>query len=182
MENIVPVKIRPHLIPFFYSEFEGVDAHNPTTKAKACKITKTSSLGFMLVTALRPTDTPAKPNKYYIYITFEDDLFDSKFYSVANGKNCFLEVPEFVNDQINNLLEDQFRIAFVYFVKGMLRSNPDLLVHEAISEFMVEYELDEYGFELESMRRILNRNSRFKLSRLQSKVTNRVFGYNKTVS
>ncbi|MFY0481446.1 hypothetical protein ACI6PS_02475 [Flavobacterium sp. PLA-1-15] len=175
--NIVPVKIRQHLIPFFLKEFEGVDGQYLNMKVKACKITAESSLGFMLLTSLQKTENPIKPDKYYVYITFSDTQTEAKIYKVEKGRNHFLRVPEEVNIKINNLIEDQFRIAFVFHTRGMLKASPDLLVRDAISEFMVEYELDESGFDLESLRRILNRGDKFKMSRLQNKISNRVFGY-----
>lgn len=175
--NIVPVKIRQHLIPFFLKEFEGIDGEYLNMKVKACKITTESSLGFMLLTSLQKSELPVKPDKYYVYITFSDSQPEAKLYKVEKGRNHFLKVPEHVNAKINNLIEDQFRIAFVFHTKGMLRAKPDLLVRDAISEFMVQYELDESGFDLESLRRILNRGDKFKMSRLQNKISNRVLNY-----
>lgn len=175
--SVVPVEIRKHLIPFFYKEFDGKEAFFLNKKVKACKINDKSSLGFMLLTALQKTDAPVKPTKYYVFITIEDCTAEAKLYGVEKGKNAFLKVPEFMCDRINNILEDQFRIAFQYHINGMLKANPKLLVKDAIQDFMVEYEMDEMGFELESMRRLLNRGSKVKLSRLQSKVSNRVLNY-----
>ena len=176
---VVPVKIRKHLIPFFYKEFEGKEAFYLNKKVKACKINDQSSMGFMLLTSLVKADIPSKPAKYFVYITIDSANMspEAKLYRIETGKNSFLKVPEHVCDRINNIFEDQFRIAFQYHTKGMLKGNPIFLVKDVISEFMVEYELDEMGFELESMRRLLNRGSDFKLSRLQSKVSNRVLNY-----
>ncbi len=174
MQNIVPLRIRKHLIPFFYKEFEGIDAVSLNMKVKACKINSKSSLGFMILTSLQKCDLPAKPTKYYVYITFSDNDLDAKLYKVEKGKNHFLKVPEHLNDKINDILEDQFRIAFQFMIKGMMIANPKILVRDAISEFMTEYEMDECGFNLESMRRLLNRGSNFKLARLQNKIANRI--------
>jgi hypothetical protein len=175
--NIVPVKIRQHLIPFFLKEFEGIDGEYLNMKVKACKITTESSLGFMILTSLEKVEKPVKPDKYYVYITFSDTQPEAKLYKVEKGRSHFLKVPEYVNTKINNLIEDQFRIAFVFHTRGMLRARPDLLVRDAIAEFMVEYELDEAGFNLESLRRILNRGDKCKMSRLQNKISNRALNY-----
>ena len=86
-------------------------------------------------------------------------------------------VPDYLNEKINEIFEDQFRLAFQYHTKGMLKANPDLLVKDAVSEFMIEYQMDEHGFNLESMRRLLNRGSDFKLKRFQNKISNRVLNY-----
>lgn len=174
--NVVPVKIRRHLIPFFYKEFKGIEALYLNKKVKACKIDDKSSLGFMILTAIKRTDLPVKPSKYYVYITY-DNRFESKIYAIEKSKTHWLKVPEEINERINSILEDQFRIAFIYMVKGMLVSNPDLKVKDAIAHFMIEYELDENGYDYESMRKLLNRGAAFKLSRLQSKIANRVMNY-----
>ena len=102
---------------------------------------------------------------------------DCDLYKVESGKNHFLYVPDHFNEKINNIFEDLFRIAFQYHTAGMLKANPNLLVQDAISSFMVEYEMDEYGFNIESVRRLLNRGAAKKLSRLQSKVSNRVLNF-----
>lgn len=127
----------------------------------------------MIRTALQKTDKPVKKANFYIHL--EIDNYDpvGKMYSNVNGKNHFLYVPEYQEKKVNEILEDLFRLAFVYSTKGMLKNNKELKVREAISEFMTEYELDNYGFELESIRRLLNRNSKYKLSRLQNQVSNR---------
>ena len=175
--NIVPLKLRSHLIPFFYKEFEGVNVNYAGKIVKACKINSSSSLGFMIKTSLQKCDLPLKCNKYYVYITFSDDKKDCELYNVEKGRNSFLFVPDYLNEKINEIFEDQFRLAFQYHTKGMLKANPDLLVKDAVSEFMIEYQMDEHGFNLESMRRLLNRGSDFKLKRFQNKISNRVLNY-----
>jgi hypothetical protein len=180
---LVPVKIRKHLIPFFYKEFAGIEAYYLGKQVKACKINMASSLGFMLRTTLEKAELPAKGDKFYLYFSMFDEEKDSKLYNCVSGKKNWLKVPDKVNDKINDILEDQFRIAFVYFVEGLLRANKflegadnEIRVRQAIEEFMLDYELDESGFELESMRRLLDRTkeSNHKMSRMQVKTTNRV--------
>ncbi|AGN89423.1 hypothetical protein LIT13_01245 [Flavobacterium psychrophilum] len=174
--NIVPVQIRPHLIPFFYKEFEGVEVNHLSKKVKACKVNSESALGFMIMLSLQKCKFPVKTTgKFYVYLEISPAIFsESKLFNIANGKNSFLEVPPYLNNKINEILEDIFRIAFQYQTRGMLKANPNLLVRDAIIEFMNEYQLDEYGFQVESIRRLLDRGQKNKLSRLQSKVANRV--------
>jgi len=176
---LVPVKIRKHLIPFFYKEFAGIEANYLGLNVKACQINMTSSVGFMIRTTLEKADVPVKGDKYYLYLSMFNKETDSKLYNCVSGEKSWLKVPESVNEKINNILEDQFRIAFVYFVDGMMRGNKELLVKDAIAEFMIQYELDENGFDLESMRRLYNRSkeNNHQMSRLQVKTSNRVKNY-----
>lgn len=179
MQQVVPVKIRKHLIPFFYKEFDGIESNYLGKHVKACQINMTSSVGFMIRITLEKADIPVKGDKYYLYLSMFNNEKDSKLYNCVSGKKSWLRVPESVNEKINNILEDQFRIAFVYFVDGMIRGNTQLLVKDAISEFMVQYELDENGFDLESLRRLYNRSkeNNHQMSRLQVKTSNRVKNY-----
>ena len=172
--DLVPLHIRPHLIPFLFKELEGSEVLHLNKKVKACKVSSRSNLGFMIRTALQKTDKPVKCGHYYVYLALDDDFVDGKLYNVVNGKNSFLHVPEYQEKKINEILEDLFRMAFVYSTKGMLKNNKSLLVRDAIAEFMTEYQMDDYGFDLESVRRLLDRNSKYKLSRLQNQVSNRV--------
>lgn len=182
--NIVPVQIRPHLIPFLYKEFEGIEVNHLNKKVKACKINPESSLGFMIMLSLQKCKLPVKTTgKYYVYLEIEPAIFsDSKLFNIAKGNNSFLEVPPALNNKINEILEDMFRIAFQYHTRGMLKANPNLQVRDAIAEFMTEYQLDEYGFNIESIRRLLDRGQKNKLSRLQHKGANRVLNYSKSMS
>lgn len=182
--NVVPVQIRPHLIPFFYKEFEGTEVNYLNQKVKACKINSKSTLGFMIMLSLQKTKLPIKTTgKYYVYLEISPAIFsEAKMFNIVNGSNSFLMVPPFLNNKINEILEDLFRIAFQYHTRGMLMGNPDLLVRDAIAAFMTEYQLDEYGFNIESIRRLLDRGQENKLKRLQSKVANRILDSEKSVS
>lgn len=176
-QNIVPVKLNSHLIPFFYKEFEGEEANYRGVKVKACKIAPESSLGFMIKTLLQKCEIPVKHSKFYVYISFNDSTRDCTLYNVESGKNNFLYVPEHLNKKLNTIFEDLFRLAFQYHTQGMLKNNPELYVRDAIESFMVEYKMDDYGFQLESIRKILNRGRKNKLSRLQKKVGNRFLNF-----
>lgn len=186
LQILFPVKIRKHLIPFFYKEFSGMEGNYLGKQVKACKINMTSSLGFLLRTTLEKADIPIRADKYYLYISMIDQDKEAKLYGCLSGKKSWLKVPDRINERVNDIFEDYFRIAFIYFVDGMLRANKfmsenerDIVATTAITEFMVDYELDENGFELESLRRLYNRGKEedHKISRLQVKTSNRVMNY-----
>ncbi len=183
-QSIIPVKVRSHLVPFFYEEFKGVEAHYLNKKIKACKISMTSSIGKMFRITLEKSGYPERIDKFNMYISISDDAnsYDkaaAKIYKYANGRYSFLKVPLSVANDINEILEDQFRIAFVNRVKGALQYNKNLKVQEVISDFMLEYNLDEFGYNLKSMHQLYNRSTKTNatMSRMQSKVSNRVLNY-----
>ena len=185
--SVVPVKIRPHLVPFFYKEFKGTEeAYYLNKKVKACKINIGSSLGKMFRMTLEKSGYPEKIEKFNMYISVNDTSggapeYSAEIYKYASGQYSFLKVPEKVAEDLNNVLEDQFRIAFVYSVKWALKYAPGAKVKDVISDFMIEYSLDDFGYKLESMRTLYDRSVRENatMSRLQSKASNRVLHYKK---
>jgi hypothetical protein len=85
----------------------------------------------------------------------------------------FLMVPLQVIENINDILEDHFRIAFQFHSRGMLKANSELTQEDVVSDFMAEYEMDNYGFKMDSMIKILQRGKNNKLSKLQKKTTHK---------
>jgi len=181
-QSIVPVKIRQHLIPFFYQEFKGKEAYYLNKKVKACKITMTSSIGKMFRITLEKSGYPQKIEKFNIYISVSENRnpkYTADIYKCVSGKHSFLKVPDKVAEDLNDVLEDQFRIAFVYTIKTAAKYAPGIKIKDLISDFMIEYKLDEFGYRLESLRTLYNRevSKDASMSRMQSKVSNRVLNY-----
>ncbi len=86
---IIPLKIRKHLVPFFFQEFEGVEACYLNKRVKAAKINNKSSLGYLILNTLEVAEIPIKPDKYFIYLTYSDSEIDGKLYSNYRRKNNF---------------------------------------------------------------------------------------------
>jgi|JI7StandDraft_1071085.scaffolds.fasta_scaffold05448_6 hypothetical protein len=167
--NIVPLELRPHLIPFLYKEFEGVEYQYLKEKVKVCKVDTRSTFGFTIITTLKKVDYPVKPNsKFYVYIGFNVDGITAKMYKLENYEDTFLMVPDCVKENINDILEDQFRMAFQFHSRGMMKADKTLKLKDVVADFMQEYEMDEYGFELASMLKVLSRGKEHKLSRIQN--------------
>jgi hypothetical protein len=179
---VVPVKLRPHLIPFFYQEFkEEVAAHYLQHKVKACKLSATSSLGKIIRITLEKSKQPIKPQKYYVYFSIPTKISKctAQVYVTEKGKTSFLKVPEKVALHINEIFEDLFRYTFVTRINNVLKYAPDLKLDNLILDFMKEYDLEEFGFRLDSMRHLYHREKKkaFFLSRFQSQCSNRVYNY-----
>jgi len=184
-KSIVPIKVRPHLIPFFYKEFKAdTDAHYLKSRVKACKIVINSSLGKMIRIALEKCEHPVKPQKFYIYFSVANRVSNkatAEIYQTVNGTNSFLKVPEHVASDINDIFEDLFRYSFVTTVYTALKYAPHLKVEKVIIDFMTEYDLEEHGFRVASMRSLYNREikERTPLYRFQSKTSNRSLNFSK---
>jgi hypothetical protein len=68
--SIVPVSIRPHLIPFFFKEFEGQEAKYLGQKVKAIRVPTSSSLGCMMRMFMVKVEKPAKViDHYQLYLS-----------------------------------------------------------------------------------------------------------------
>lgn len=184
--SVLPIKILPHLIPFFYQGFEGIDAKYLNKKVKACKITMNNSLGFMIRLAVSKTYLPEKTSSLSVFIQINNNEgkkeYTAKMYKHVSGKNSFLSVPPSVEKRVNDILEDYFRIGFIFYVTGAVEHNHKK-TDEAIADFMIKYELDEFGYNVEMLRRYYYRaiKKNHVLSRLQKKVSNKILNRNAVV-
>lgn len=182
-QAIIPVKLRPHLIPFFYKEFSPeIEAHYLNSRVKACKIVTNSSIGKLIRIALEKIEYPLKPQKFYVYFSFPEkitDKYTAEIYQTVNGTNSFLQVPEKVASDINDIFEDLFRLTFINTVQVAMRYNKNVKLDDVIIDFMTRYELEENGFRLDSMRRMYHREVEKKtlLNRFQSRSSNRVLNF-----
>lgn len=154
--STVPVHIHPHLVPFFFEEFEGIEALYLNKRVKAAKISTSKPLGTMLRLLMEKTNSPVKPEKFHMYLSIqerEQSKFFGQFYKCASGVNSFLRLPECGAQLINDHLENIFRTGMIYFIQGHMADNSAGQVRKAIDLFLVKYELYEHSFENESLRR-----------------------------
>lgn len=181
--SIVPVHIRPHLIPFFFQEFEGEEANYLNKKVSAVKISTASSWGRLIRMMMVKVNIPAKVDQYQLYLSVADNpaggkTYEGTFYKFENGISSFLQLPPEVNKDINSLLEDIFRISFIFFVDGYLYEGKKNIV-KAINIFIDKYDLLEFNFCNEKLRQLYYREKAKgrRLHRFQDKPANRVTNY-----
>jgi len=178
--SIVPVHIRPHLIPFFFKEFDGKDANYLGQKVKAIRVSTSSSLGRMMRLFMVKVEKPTKVvDHYQLYLSVADKPgggkeYDGNYYKFESGSRSFLELPADTNKEINNLLEDIFRVAFMSFMEGYMMAH-GAVINSGINEFIDKYDLLEVGLSVDSMRQLHYREKKkAKLARLQVRPSNRV--------
>ena len=84
-------------------------------------------------------------------------------------------------NNINYLIEDMFRIAFIYYVDGGLAAHRN--VTESIDAFIDKYDLLEVGFSNNNLRTLYYREKKkgCKLSRMQYHSSNRVMNFEKSM-
>ena len=165
----VPVNIKPYLVAFFFKEMEGEEINYLNFRAKAIKLAFSSSLSKFLRISLSKADIPVKLDNYRILLSVSDKReYKGSIYKIDSGKKHFLELPEEINADINDLLEDIFKISFLYYVLGHVENTPKSNVSAAIMNFIEKYELFEFGFDVTTLRRYYYREikNNVKLSRL----------------
>mgnify|MGYP006193732515 CR=1 FL=1 len=186
MIELIPVTIRPHLVSFLFKELEGKEASYMNTKSKTIKIYPFSSLGKILYSQLINHIKIGRNDQYLIFLSIE-----KKRNLEFQGQLCMevkklyenLLLPEANVRNINNLLEDIFRIAFIYYVNGCMEHSSEPSITKAVDSFIEKYELLEVGFSNETLRRLYYRekNKSKHLSRLQNQSSNQVVNF-KTMS
>lgn len=156
--SYVPVHIKPHLVAFFFREMEGEEINYLNNRAKSITLAFSSSLNKFLRISLQIADIPVKLDNYRMLLSISDkNIYKGSIYKIHNGNKHFLSLPEEINNDINNLLEDIFRIAFVYYILGRTESGDKNCITPAIYKFIENYDLFECGFDVESLRRYFYR-------------------------
>lgn len=168
--TVSPIAIRPHLVPFFFKESEGKDFIYLNNRVKTAVFTNCSSVGkiirLLMVKAGAPV-TNVKRFNLYLTISESTKKAEGTIYKYENGKNSFLVLPPEVNNDINDFLEDTFRMAFVSYVNGAIKNNPNSNVVAVIDNFIDEYEFLEMGYNNEMLRRLYYREKNKVISRFQ---------------
>lgn len=176
----VPVKIKPHLIPFLFNELEGdSSATTEDKKVKLVRITKRSTMGMILI-ILQERVTPdydlEKITGHEIFLTVEKNIKGNKATLFRKVNNTVFELmlhPDDV-DFFNEFLEDLFRITLVSYVQGYAAKPNDNQVRYAVYKYMELHELFQYEVDPESLRRMYYTALKKKhlLQRIQRPVNN----------
>ncbi len=181
-EKLIPAQIRPHLIPFLFKEMEGTEANYMTRKTKSIRIYPFSSLGKFLYAQMAAYTSIGKQDQFLLYLTTEKKSLNVYFgylYATIDKVNDRVLLEESQVSEINNLIEDIFRISFIYYLDGFLEHNPAGQIRRAIDMFMDKYDLLELGFNNEGLRRLYYREKEksAKMSRMQYQSTNRAVNF-----
>ena len=100
MISYVPFKIHPHLLVFFFKEFEGEHKKYAGRECKVIQIPPTSSIGKYIISNLRKIDYPVKNiNSFNVFIELKglkdrQIIVRQSFYKRESLVNSFLELPE----------------------------------------------------------------------------------------
>ena len=162
MSSIVPILIRQHLIPFFFQESEGEEFNYGGKRGKSVLFSPTvSTIGRIIRLLMIKSGKPLKIENFNLYLSISDTgagkKYQGQFYKHESGRNSFLMLPEEANTDINDLLEDIFRMAFVSYMNGCVENNSDSCVTAAVDKWIDKYDLLEFNFSNDTLRRLYYR-------------------------
>lgn len=160
--SLIPFKINPDLLQYFYRDFAGQETRYAGKVVKAVSISPNSLLGRIVISQLRRIDYPVKNItgfNLFLEIDYMGSLFwdgDSKLFKKNYGKETFLSLPESAIGEINAMMEVIFRQNFFYYVEGYCISCNGRIT-QAIHSFMERYKLDDTNYNYEQLRRLYYR-------------------------
>jgi hypothetical protein len=176
---IIPCQIRSHLVPFLFEQFEGKQASYQGTTVSSIRFLPSSSIAKFLYELMDYKKKRGKQDHFVMYLTIERKKnlnYSGMIYTDNHGVKEKLLLPEEKVKAFNSLLEDIFRIALVFHVKGCVKSG--MSVMNSLEAFASEYDLEENGIEVENLRQLYYREKKTNLfSRLQFQSSNRVVNY-----
>lgn len=182
--SIVPILIRPHLVPFFFKESEGKEYVYGNRKVKTVLFSSTiSTVGRIIRLLMVKSGRPLNVDNFNLCLTISDTSagkkYQGQFYKHENGSNSFLMLPKDANDDINDLLEDMFRMSFISYINGCIENNDEGIVIAAIDRFIDKYDLLEFGYSNDTLRQFYYREKKKGriLARFQIKKSSKMMNY-----
>lgn len=183
MQN-VPILIRPHLVPFFFKESEGKEYSFLDKKVKTVLFSPTiSTVGRIIRLLMVKSDRKQKLDNFNLCLTVSDKAgvkkYSGQFYKNENGTNSFLILPKEANEDINDFLEDMFRMSFVSYINGCVENNDEAVIRAAINKFIDKYDLLEFDFSNDTLRQLYYREKKNNkiLARFQAKQSNNILNF-----
>ena len=183
MQN-VPILIRPHLVPFFFKESEGKEYFYLNKRVKTVLFSPTiSTVGRIIRLLMVKSEKPVNIDNYNLCLTVSDNAgskkYTGQFYKNEKGTNSFLMLPKEANEDINDFLEDMFRMSFVSYMNGCVENNDEAVIRAAINKFIDKYELLEFDFSNDTLRQLYYREKKNNkiLARFQTKHTDQLLNF-----
>ena len=177
--SLIPCEIRSHLVPFLFEQFEGKEASYQGVKVSSIRFLPSSSIASFLYELTDYKKKRGKQDHFIMFLSVERKKnlsYSGMIYTDTRGIKEKLMLPEEKVKAFNNLLEDIFRIALVFHVKGCVMAGTSVM--NAIETFAKAYDLEENGIEAENLRQLYYREKKTNLfSRLQFQSSNRVMNY-----
>jgi len=141
---IVPVSVDEDLVPFLFKNFNGSTSEFQGKICKVIDFRRNSPIGKFLRINCIKCNRPILDQDINIYIIFQNEKPKSSIYQSVNGRYTHLELPTEVQKDFNRFLRDIFNASFMSFCDGWVFSHNGKGIKDAIKQFIILYELDNY--------------------------------------
>lgn len=159
--NIIPLRLRPHLVSFLMKEMQGEGKSFAGYKCKIIDIPSCSFVGSFLLEHLVKIDYPVKNiESFNIFLDVKAKsrkryISKGNFYKIESLGKSFVYLPEEFVKIVNNIFEQQFRNSFYNYVDARVENN--ILVTTAILSFIDKYDLFEANITQPQLRKLYYR-------------------------
>ncbi|MEC5156638.1 hypothetical protein [Chryseobacterium sp. MP_3.2] len=156
--NIVPLKLRPHLVSFLMTEMQGESKSFAGYRCKILNIPGHSFVGSFLLEHLEKIDYPVKNiqtfNMFLDVKATSRKRFVSKgsFYKIESLGRSYVYLPQEFAETVNNIFEQHFRNSFFHYVDA--RVDNGNCITRSILAFIDKYDLFEVNFTQAQLRQL----------------------------
>jgi len=156
--TLVPVTIKPHLVPFLYQHFKGETARINNKRVKSVVVDTRTPFGKMIrFLAKQKPKKKGCDTTYSIFFSLEEfprgRKYFGQFYKYESGQNSFLHFDPEAIEFINAELEDHLNTSMMFFLLGWHQKEGEQGLAKGIQRFCVKYDLFEYGYDVAAIRR-----------------------------
>ena len=156
--QLVPVTIKPYLIPFLYQHFKGETARINNKRVKSVIIDTRTPFGKMIrFLAKNRTTKKACDTTHSFFFSLREQQSNREYfgniYKYQDGRSSLLEFDQEAIDFINEELEDHLLNSMMFFLLGWHHKEGEAGLSKGIQQFCVKYELFEYGYDVAAIRR-----------------------------
>ena len=159
--NIIPLTLRPHLVFFLMKELTGTEKTFARFKCKTYDLSKDSLIGKFIIDRLEKLDYPVKNvDRFNFFLEIKNTTrrrwnAQGKFFKIENLSKSFVFLPDQFREEVNDLIEQQFRTVFYSYV--IAYKDDDENISKAILRFIDKYDLFEAGFSQAQLRKLYYR-------------------------
>lgn len=156
--TVIPVKIKPHLIPFLFKELKMEEITHEGEKVKAVKVDNYTYFGRFIRLLIEKSSKKIKCDEppQILFIIANDprlSAFMNKDYVSADGRGAFLCLPKSGEQLINEYLQQKFDIACMFFIFSRHQTGAEDPLNKIIEDFLVQYNLEEFDYDISAVRR-----------------------------
>jgi|GEM_PF-748520 len=157
--QLIPVQIRPYLIPFMMKEFSVKnEALFDGVEAKVVDISIHNSLGKIIRLLCEKAIKPIPDlERFSIFIRVKNSYpkkqWNAEMYKYSSGNYAFLHLPKEGVDVINNHFEGVFSQSLLFFLEGYSSSKDSEGLRAGVHLFMLKYNLYDFEIDPEALRR-----------------------------